>query len=67
MSSFDRRQYQTVFNFARNVFFTVESKDLEMELQAAEIMALCEEVLGQQSTFPKEAREVLSEGTDDDL
>lgn len=63
--SFDRRQYQTVFNFARNVFFTSESKDLEMELQAAEIMEMCEGVLGQQSTFPKEAREVLVEGNDE--
>lgn len=60
MTSFDRRQYQTIFNFARLTFYHFQSRDGDLELQACEIMEMCEGVLGQQSTFPPEAREILS-------
>lgn len=66
MASFDRNQYFKVFNFARRAFYHFESRDIELELEAAEIMELCEGVLGQQKLFPKEAREVLGEQSNDD-
>jgi len=65
MASFTRSQYQKVFNFARLMFFQFESRDGELELQAAEIMQLCEDCIGQQSTFPLEAREILN-GTEEE-
>lgn len=63
--SFNRRQYRKVFQFAKMVFFQHQSSDLELEFQAAEVMEMCEDVIGQQSDFPTEAREVLKEVNDD--
>lgn len=57
MSSFFRKQYQEMYNFARAVFYIVESRNLELEEDAIRIMKACEGVLGQQSDFPPEARD----------
>lgn len=65
MSSFDRQQYRKVFQFAKLIFFQFESRDEDFEFEAAEIMEMVEGVIGQQSDFPDEAREVLKENTDD--
>jgi len=63
--SLTRSQYQQVFNFARRMFYQFQSRDETLEFDACEIMQMVEEVIGQQSTFPPEAREILEEENDD--
>ncbi len=64
--SLTHSQYQKVFNFARKMFYQFQSRDLILEFDACEIMQMVEEVIGQQSTFPPEAREILEEENNND-
>lgn len=61
MSNFTRNDYQAVFNFAREQYHWHESTGRGFDLKAAILMEKCEEVIGQQSTFPVEARVRLKE------
>jgi hypothetical protein len=61
MSSFTRADYLAVFNFARSQYFWHEATGRNFDMQAAIIMERCEEVIGQQSSFPREARARLAE------
>lgn len=63
--SFDRSQYRKVFSFARRMFYQFQSRDETLEFDACEIMEMIEEVIGQQSDFPPEARQILKENNDD--
>lgn len=59
--SFDRAAYKRVFYFARDQYYWHESTGRGFDLKAALLMQMCEEVLGQMSDFPREARERLNE------
>lgn len=59
--SFTRQDYQAIFAFARDQYFWHESTGRGYDLQAAVVMQKCEDVIGQQSDFPREARERLAE------
>jgi hypothetical protein len=59
--SFTRSDYLAVFEFARKQYFWHESTGRGMDLEAALVMHHCEEVIGQMSSFPKEARTRLAE------
>jgi hypothetical protein len=59
--SFTRADYHTVYSFARKQYFWHESTGRGFDTEAAVIMEMCEDVVGQQSNFPIEARERLKE------
>lgn len=59
--SFTREDYRAVFNFAREQYHWHESTGRGFDLKAALVMEHCEDVIGQQSDFPIEARERLAE------
>jgi hypothetical protein len=61
VSSFNRADYQATYNFARSMYFWHEGTGHGFDIQAALLMQKCEDVLGQQIDFPKEARERLRE------
>jgi hypothetical protein len=52
MSSFTRKDYQKVYDFALAMLHYFESTSSEREREAIEIMDRCEEVIGQQSDRP---------------
>lgn len=62
--SFTRADYQAVFNFAREQYYWHESTGRGFDTKAALIMSLCEDAIGHQSNFPREARERLNEFPD---
>lgn len=59
--SFTRKDYQALFMFARTQYYWHESTGRQFDLQAALIMQKCEDVIGQQTHFPEEARRRLAE------
>lgn len=59
--SFNRTDYQAVFNFAREQYYWHESTGRGFDTKAAIVMTKCEDVIGQQSNFPVEARARLEE------
>lgn len=61
MSSFTRSDYQAIFTFARQQYYWHESTGRGFDMDAALVMQKCEDVIGQQSSFPPEARSRLAE------
>lgn len=61
MTSFNRADYEAVFNFAREQYYWHESTGRGFDTKAALVMQHVEDVIGQQTTFPQEARCRLSE------
>lgn len=61
MSTFTRKDYQAVFNFACEQYLWHESTGRGFDTKAALVMQKCEDVIGQQSNFPVEARLRLEE------
>ena len=60
MSSFNRAQYEEVYQFALASLLYWESRDEQQEAWAVRVMWMCEDVIGQQEDFPEWARESYS-------
>lgn len=56
MSSFTCEQYEKTFRFAARVFIDADEGSLA-EMEAALMMWMIEDVIGQQLDFPQQARE----------
>lgn len=61
MASFNRLDYQAVFNFAKEAYFLHEHNGKGFDLKAALVMEQIEEVIGHQTGFPVEARRRLED------
>lgn len=60
--SFTRAQYEELFEFAREIYFWHESTGRGcFDTKAMHLMERIEDVIGQQSDFPSEARQRLLE------
>ncbi len=62
MASFNRAQYQAIYDFVLSELCYWESRDSKNEARCVQIMHWCEDVIGQQSDFPEWAREAYPKG-----